>query len=116
MDLDINFEIKIPEPLVIHDINRNILRFVRTPKFKDILDSALKQIYGVPDWSSSAENKLIVSCTLDPKDKESVRLVKTWSCRCTEAVNKVIDTLDVNEDIIVQQEVKYYHLIAFLNK
>ena len=107
MDLDINFEAKIPEPMVINDINRNILKFVnKATTYKDRLNSELKNTYGDIDWSSSADDELIITCTLDPKEKESVHLVKTWGCRCIDAVNGVIDTLDVNEDIVVQQEVK----------
>ena len=105
MDLDINFEAKIPEPMVINDINRNILKFVKATTYQDRLNSELKKTYGDIDWSSSADDELIITCTLDPKEKDSVHLVKTWSRRCTDAVNGVIDTLDANEDIVVQQEV-----------
>ena len=110
MDLDKNFQIKLPEPFVLHDINKNILKFVQTSAYVDKLDSELKKASGEIDWSaaSSAEDELLVKCTLDPKEKESVQLVKTWKQRCTDAVNGVIDALDVNEDIVVQEEV---HLI-----
>ena len=105
LDLDKTFAVQIPSPIRLTDLDPNIVRFIQTSKYKGVLDALLKEVNGIPLWSTASNEPLVVSCTIDPKARQSVQLVKDWENKCRDAVCRLTDTFEVNEDICVQKEV-----------
>ena len=103
LDWDKNFSLQIPGPLEISDLDPYIIKFITTSRYQQLLENNLMPMYGIPVWSGSGS--LQIHCTIDPKLKESVSLIKQWEQNCRKTVYELTDTMDVKEDICVLEEV-----------
>ena len=105
LDWDKSFSLQIPDPLKMPDLDTYVIKFIQTPKYKQLIESKLSTVFGAPVWPLSKADCLQIRCTVDPTQKESVTVMKDWEQNCRRTVCEITDTIDVNEDICVQKEV-----------
>ena len=107
LDLDPAFIIEIPPPIRLIDMDPNIVNFMKTTKYKAILENSLCENFATAIWPSNYSEPLVVECAIDPKGK-SQHVAKDWEHNCRETVNRMASQFDVNEEICVEKEVLWY--------
>lgn len=76
---------------------------------KTEFESKLQDHYGIVTWPSkdSTDKKVILTCSVDSKDKNGHAKVKNWAEKCLSAVKDIVERLSVEKSKSVAVEVRF---------
>lgn len=88
----LNTSKRVPEPVVIEGVDKKKLKFIKSvDDYRKDLDKRILGCHGEVDWEDASKSKLVIGCTLSPKDTAS----KDWASEVRDELNRALNSITV---------------------